>query len=235
MMISTEILAAQTASLLMSSRDLARLTGITHGEVKRLIKSLETAQRLSQPVTVSLYEHEGESRQEFLLNKRDSLLAVARLSPGFTADLLDRWQEKEKIAQLPDFTDPAEAARAWAEQFEQRRRAEQQLALSAPKAEFFDRFTEVNEALGFRQLCKMLKVKETDFRQFLLERNIMYREKYTLAPQKHHVQAGYFSFRTGTGENQHAFSQARFTAKGVKWVASLWAGHLASHPAGVAA
>ncbi|RAU33548.1 MULTISPECIES: phage antirepressor KilAC domain-containing protein [unclassified Pantoea] len=235
MMISTEILAAQTASLLMSSRDLARLTGITHGEVKRLIKSLETAQRLSQPVTVSLYEHEGESRQEFLLNKRDSLLAVARLSPGFTADLLDRWQEKEKIAQLPDFTDPAEAARAWAEQFEQRRRAEQQLALSAPKAEFFDRFTEVNEALGFRQLCKMLKVKETDFRQFLLERNIMYREKNTLAPQKHHVQAGYFSFRTGTGENQHAFSQARFTVKGVKWVASLWAGHLASHPAGVAA
>lgn len=65
MMISTEILAAQTASLLMSSRDLARLTGITHGEVKRLIKSLETAQRLSQPVTVSLYEHEGESRQSF--------------------------------------------------------------------------------------------------------------------------------------------------------------------------
>ena len=55
MMISTEILAAQTVSLLMSSRDLARLTGITHGEVKRLIKSLETAQRLSQPVTVSLY------------------------------------------------------------------------------------------------------------------------------------------------------------------------------------
>jgi len=52
---------------------------------------------------------------------------------------------------------------------------------------------------------------------------------------QHHVQAGYFSFRTGTGENQHAFSQARFTAKGVKWVASLWAGHLASHPAGVAA
>ncbi|QDY44064.1 phage antirepressor KilAC domain-containing protein [Candidatus Pantoea soli] len=235
MMIATESLSALNASLLMSSREIARLTGITHGEVKRLIKSLETAQRLSQPVTVNLYEHEGEQRQEFQLNKRDSLLAVARLSPGFTAELLDRWQEREKFTQLPDFTNPAEAARAWAEQFEQRRAAEQQLAVSAPKAEFFDRFVDVHEPLGFRQLCKMLKVKETDFRQFLLERNIMYRDKGVLAPQQHHLKAGYFALRCGVGENQHAFSQARFTAKGVKWVASLWAGHLASRPDGVAA
>ncbi|RPD94689.1 hypothetical protein BBB56_20370 [Candidatus Pantoea deserta] len=235
MMFSTENLSALNASVLMSSREIARLIGITHGEVKRLIKSLETAQRLSQPVTINLYEHEGEMRQEFCLNKRDSLLAVARLSPGFTADLLDKWQEREKVAHLPDFTNPAEAARAWAEQFEQRRAAEQQLALSAPKAEFFDRFVEVTDSLGFRQLCKMLKVKEPDFRQFLLERNIMYRDKGTLTPQHHHMQAGYFTLRSGTGENQHAFSQARFTAKGVKWVASLWAGHIATQHKGVAA
>lgn len=137
MMFSTENLSALNASVLMSSREIARLTGITHGEVKRLIKSLETAQRLSQPVTINLYEHEGEMRQEFCLNKRDSLLAVARLSPGFTADLLDKWQEREKVAHLPDFTNPAEAARAWAEQFEQRRAAEEQLALSAPKGGIF--------------------------------------------------------------------------------------------------
>ena len=235
MMISTESLAALNATLLMSSREIARITGITHGEVKRLIKSLETAQRLSQPVTVNHYEHEGETRQEFQLNKRDSLLAVARLSPGFTAELMDRWQEREEFTHLPDFTNPAEAARAWAEQFEQRRAAEQQLALTAPKAEFFDRFVDVHESLGFRQLCKMLKVKEPEFRQFLLERNIMYRDKGALTPQQHHLQAGYFALRSGMGENQHAFSQARFTAKGVKWVASLWAGHVAARPNGVAA
>ena len=49
------------------------------------------------------------------------------------------------------------------------------------------------------------------------------------------MQAGYFTLRSGVGENQHAFSQARFTAKGVKWVASLWAGHIATQPKGVAA
>lgn len=123
-MISTEHLNSLNQSVTMSSREIARMIGISHGEVKRLIKSLETAQRLSQPVTVSLYEREGEMRQEYWLNKRDSLLAVARLSPGFTAELLDNWQEREKTAHLPDFTNPAAAARAWAEQFEQRQAAE---------------------------------------------------------------------------------------------------------------
>ncbi|UQY42577.1 phage antirepressor KilAC domain-containing protein [Mixta hanseatica] len=236
MMISTESLNALHQSVTMSSREIAEMTGNTHGEVKRLIKSLETAQRLSQPLISWDYDADGATRQEYRLNKRDSVLAVARLSPAFTAEALDRWQEREKMAHLPDFTNPAEAARAWAEQFEQRQKAEQQLALFAPKAEFFDRYVTVEEeSLGFRQVCKMLKVKEPDFRQFLLERHIMYRMNGTLTPHQQHINAGRFTLRSGVGENQHAFSQARFTAKGVKWVASLWAGHIASQPKGAAA
>ncbi len=222
-------------SVTMSSREIATLTGITHGEVKRIIKSLETAQRLSQPLVVNQFEREGESYQEYLLNKRDSLLAVARVSPGFTANVLDWWQEREQRAEIPDFTNPAAAARAWAEQYKQRQAAEQQLAITLPKAELFDHLIQVEDSLGFRQVCKMLKVKEPEFRQFLLERNIMFRANGTLTPPPHHMQAGYFTLRSGVGENQHTFSQARFTARGVKWVANLWAGHLSSQPKSVAA
>nr|WP_318382410.1 phage antirepressor KilAC domain-containing protein [uncultured Enterobacter sp.] len=235
MMIPNESLNSLEQSAAMSSREIAVLTGTTHGEVKRIIMSLETAQSLSQPVSVGLFERDGESYQEFFLNKRDSLLTVARLSPAFTAQALDRWQAREQSVGLPDFTNPAAAARAWAEQFEQRQKAEQQLAATAPKAAFFDSFVQVDDSLGFRQLCKMLKAKEPAFRQFLLERNIMYRVNGTLTPQLYHQQAGYFTVRAGMSENQHAFSQARFTAKGVKWVASLWAGYLACQPKGAAA
>lgn len=235
MMITFDSQRTLDQSSLMSSREIATLTGITHGEVKRIINGLETAQRFIQPVTVSLYEREGETYQEFFLNKRDSLLAVARLSPGFTAETLDRWQEREKRDNLPDFTNPATAARAWAEQYEQRQIAEQRLALSVPKAEFFDRYVQVEDSLGFRQLCKMLRAKEPEFRQFLLERNIMYRVNGVLTPHHHHAQAGYFTLRSGVGENQHTFSQARFTAKGVKWIASLWAGYLATQSRSAAA
>ncbi|VYU78212.1 phage-associated protein [Metakosakonia massiliensis] len=228
MVIPFETLNSQERLPTISSREIAKLTGIAHSEVKRMVKSLETTQRLSQPVMTNLYEREGEMRQEFLLNKRDSLLTVARVSPGFTAELLDRWSERERSISLPDFTNPAAAAHAWAEQYEKRQRAEEQLAITLPKAEFFDAFVKVDEALGFRQLCKMLKAKEPEFRQFLLERNIMHRANGALMPSQHHIQAGYFTVHGGVGENRHTWSQARFTAKGVKWIASLWAGHLAS-------
>lgn len=224
-------LNSQNQSATMSSREIATLTGVPHNEVKRMVKSLETAQRLSQPVAINEYEREGEMRQEFMLNKRDSLLTVARISPGFTAEMLDRWQEREKQISLPDFTNPAAAARAWAEQYERRQQAEEQLALFAPKAEFFDAYIKVDEALGFRQLCKLLKAKEPEFREFLLERNIMQRANGALTPAHHHIQAGYFTVHGGTGENRHTWSQARFTARGVKWIAGLWAGHLSSRPA----
>jgi len=228
MVIPVETFQSSGQIATISSREIAKLTGIAHTEVKRMVQSLETAQRLSQPVTTSLYEREGETRQEFLLNKRDSLLTVSRISPGFTAAMLDRWQEQERNVNIPDFTNPAAAARAWAEQYEKRQRAEEQLALWAPQAAFFDQFVQVKESLGFRQLCKILKAKEPQFREFLLERNIMQRVGGNLVPPQHHIDAGYFTLHSGVGENQHSWSQARFTARGVKWVAGLWAKHLSS-------
>ncbi|MFZ3192080.1 MAG: hypothetical protein WA154_02600, partial [Moraxellaceae bacterium] len=45
------------------------------------------------------FEHRGNTYKCFLLNKRDSLVVVARLSPEFTAAVVDRWQELE-AAQL---------------------------------------------------------------------------------------------------------------------------------------
>jgi phage antirepressor YoqD-like protein len=38
-----------------------------------------------------------------------------------------------------------------------------------------------------------------------------------------HIDAGGFEVKTGTSAtSNHAFSQARFTAKGVRWIGGLW-------------
>ncbi|TKI06659.1 phage antirepressor KilAC domain-containing protein [Martelella alba] len=232
MMISAEKFEPLHPSVSMSSRELATLVGVSHSEVARLIKSLETSRSLSQPLRPVECPHGGEIRREYPLNKRDSLLVTARLSPSFTALVLDRWHERERRLNLPDFTNPAEAARAWAGEYERRRQLEQRVAAITPKADFFDRYVVVEQALGFRQVCKLLKVKEADFRQFLLERQIMYRLSGTLTPHRQHLEAGRFEMHTGTSQNRHAFAQARFTAKGVKWVAELWAEHLTRAPKG---
>jgi phage antirepressor YoqD-like protein len=45
-----------------------------------------------------------------------------------------------------------------------------------------------------------------------------------LTPYGQHQDAERFDVKTGTSEtNGHAFSQARFTPKGVQWIAGIWA------------
>ncbi|WP_010323650.1 Rha family transcriptional regulator [Marinobacterium stanieri] len=113
----------------MSSREIADLTGRRHDQVLRTARDL-VAQGVTQSVE-TLYRHEqnGQQYPEHRLDRRDSMVLVARLSPEFTARVVDRWQELEQQVsnsyQLPDFNNPAAAARAWADQVEQN----QQLAL----------------------------------------------------------------------------------------------------------
>lgn len=66
MMISTSKLSLLQPAVMMSSREIAQMIGITHGEVKRFIKSLETTQRLSQPLAVGLYELEERCARSFV-------------------------------------------------------------------------------------------------------------------------------------------------------------------------
>jgi phage antirepressor YoqD-like protein len=42
------------------------------------------------------------------------------------------------------------------------------------------------------------------------------------AEQAEQIDAGRFVVKTGSADNGHAFSSARFTAKGVEWVSELW-------------
>lgn len=127
---------------------------------------------------------------------------------------------------LPNFSNPADAARAWADQFESRLIAEEALAIAAPKAEFVDRYVVADGSMSFRQVAKLLSANERKFRQMLLDKGVMYYLGGALTPYQQHIDAGRFEVKTGTSErNQHAFTQARFTAKGVQWVAGVWAAY----------
>ncbi len=127
------------------------------------------------------------------------------------------------IATLPDFSNPAAAARAWAEQFELQQAANQALAIAAPKVEFVDKYVESTGLKGFRQTAKLLGANEARFREFLLDKKIMYRMGGEWQTYSAHINAGRFDVKTGTSEGGHAFNQTKFTPKGVTWVAGLWA------------
>lgn len=216
------------ATATMSSREIADLVESEHDDVKRSMERLaargvitlpplaEVSNPRSGPRTISVYR----------VNKRDSYVVVAQMSPEFTARLVDRWQELEAQTApvLPQTM--AQALRLAAEQAEQMEQQQAALALAAPKVEFVDRYVLADGAKGFREVAKLLRANEVDFREFLASRKIMYRLGTAWTARQNHIDAGRFVVKTGVAShNDHAFASTKFTPKGVQWVAGEWAKH----------
>jgi len=209
--------------LTMSSREIAELVGSRHDKVKQSIDRLVERGVISQPpVGDGPKSGNGVVVQEYLVCKRDSFIVVAQLSPEFTARLVDRWQELETM-QAPALPKSfADALRLAADQQEQIEQQAQQLAIAAPKAEFVDRYVESSGLKGFRQVAKLLGIKENLFRAFLVEHKIQYQIGGDWVPYAVHIDAGRFEVKTGTAEhNDHAFTSAKFTPRGIEYVARL--------------
>lgn len=214
----------------MSSLDISELLGSRHDSVKRTIETLASKGVIEFPQSVEIktatkptvaFVFSGEQ------GKRDSIVVVAQLSPEFTAALVDRWQELERGApKLPNFNNPAESARAWAEQFEANQCAQQKLIEAQPKVDFVDRYVLSDNCFGFREVCKKLHANESRFREFLLSHGVMYYLGGKMTAKQIHIDAGRFKVMTGVAsQNNHAYVQPKFTTKGVEWIAGEWAKH----------
>ncbi|MCV6612422.1 MAG: Rha family transcriptional regulator [Amphritea sp.] len=119
--------AIQTCNdrMVMSSKEIAELVGSRHDKVKQSIERLATRGAIQLPPLGNVTNGQGQSVSVYQICKRDSYVIVAQLSPEFTARLVDRWQELEaqvaaQSVVLPNFNNPAEAARAWADEVDQK-------------------------------------------------------------------------------------------------------------------
>lgn len=118
----------------------------------------------------------------------------------------------------------AQALRLAADQADQIERQQATLAIAAPKAAFVDQYVQSTGLKGFRQVAKLLEVKENWFREFLADRKIMYRLGGEWTPCAPHLDAGRFKIKAGASPaNGHAFNEAKFTPKGIEWIAGLMA------------
>ncbi|MEQ5184366.1 phage antirepressor KilAC domain-containing protein [Providencia alcalifaciens] len=207
----------------MNSLEISELVESRHDKVKQSIERLAKRSVIQLPPMGEVRNHLNQVVAVYQINKRDSYVIVAQLSPEFTARLVDRWQELESQKPLIPQTLP-EALRLAADLAEQKQIVEQQLAIAAPKAEFVDRYVQATGLLGFRETSKLLKVKENFFRDFLISKRIMYKLAGKLTPYSEHLEAGRFDVKTGENQvNGHAYTQVKFTPKGIQWIAGLLA------------
>ena len=232
---------ASQSPITMSSRDIAELTGKTLSHVNRdVLNMLEELYPGVNPkvddydfigVFVKRTEYNGRNIiSEILLNKEHTECLITGYSVMLRMKVIRRLHELEQqtaIASLPNFNNPVEAARAWADQVEQKQlalenleKAENEIRLSAPKAQFVDAYVESEGNFGFREVAKILGIKESVLREYLLDNDIMYRLKGKLTGRAYHITQGRFVTKTGTNDSGNTFSQTKFTPKGLYWLAN---------------
>ncbi|MEG0603758.1 MAG: Rha family transcriptional regulator [Acinetobacter sp.] len=149
--------------LTMSSRDIAELTGKEHKNVCRVIRDLISDGILDAQLEPLKFEYRGQWFDYYELSKRDSFVVVARLSPEFTAHIVDRWQELEQklnpVFNLPQ--DLPSALRALADTHEQLQKAqfEREIAVKT-KAHISDKKTATAMATASNAVQENTRLKD---------------------------------------------------------------------------
>ncbi|MEL4869618.1 phage antirepressor KilAC domain-containing protein [Pantoea agglomerans] len=208
----------------MSSREIAALVQSKHGDVKRSAERLNAAGLLTAPLAQFDFEHNGNVYQEYRFNKRDSLVLVARLSPEFTAAVVDRWQELENKSAIPQ-TLP-EALRLAADMAEQNAQLAHKVQQDAPKVAFVEHYVEAGGAKSLRETAKILNMPEKAMIDALLRDKVLFRQSGNLLPHALRQREGLFTVKTGTSDFGHAYTQTRVTPRGVEWIAQRYASEL---------
>ena len=197
--------------LTMTSREVSEFTGKRHRDVLRDIDNLLNA--LSADLRLGFKSNTykdvtGKENRMFVMDRDSTYCLVAGYDANARMKIIKRWQELEaQQITLPDFTKPAEAARAWAfeyERAEQHRlahvQAQQQLEVQAPAVAFHKQVTDNSETLlRIEEACALLKRKtgqdfnQTTWLRFLREQGIAkLQNKYSgIGPQTFVPKAAY--------------------------------------------
>lgn len=107
----------------------------------------------------------------YVFPKREAMLMAMSYSYEIQAVVYDAWEKAEKallkssIITLPNFLNPAEAAKAWAVEYEQKVESQKQLAIAQdmvaealPKIESFDLFMDCNKTFSVLEASKLLEI-----------------------------------------------------------------------------
>ena len=124
-------LSPAAVPLTMSSREIAELTGKDHGNVMRdiraMVDAISTDSNLNPCAKSTTYAgRDGRQYPQYELDKDTCLTLLLGYDAVARMKVVKRWQELEAAAApaLPNFSNPAEAARAWALEYEARQLAE---------------------------------------------------------------------------------------------------------------
>lgn len=206
----------------MSSREIAELTQSRHDNVKR------SMERLSSNGVISFTPMEeptiggGKPTTVYHVNKRNSYIVVAQLSPEFTAALVDRWQELENANQFRIPQSLPEALQLAADLAKQNEQVSRQLAIAAPKAEFADHISLAKKGVLLGQFAKTIGIGPNTIFRVLREMGVLMHSgsNYNM-PYQDFIDRGYFTIKQGAFELNSEIKISHtplITGKGEIWL-----------------
>ena len=213
----------------MSSREIAELVEARHNDVVATIERLFEKGLLRSSRKSRREATGGRPIDVYDLIERDTHLVVAGYSDEHRARVIDRWQELEAKAQQPAIPQTLpDALRLAADLAEQKARAEEALALAAPKAAALDRIAAIPEgSLCITDAAKALGKAPKAMFKWLQERQWIYRRpggSHWIAYQ-HRLQTGVLDHKittiTKNDGSEKIIEQVLVTAKGMARLSEL--------------
>lgn len=178
----------------MTSLEVANVCGKIHSDILKAIRKMEPAWEKVAQGKFSLGSYidaNGQERPCYILTKRETLFVATKFKDEERAKLILRWEELETkerttMTVLPDFTNPAEAARAWAQMYEQRqlesKRADeaesqvlelsQEIETMKPKVSYYDTILNNPSTVLITQIAQDYGMSAIAFNKTLYELGI---------------------------------------------------------------
>ena len=211
----------------MSSREIAKLTGKEHSNVKRdiavmvlqlnypdmLLKDcpvFDPSELKGHEIELSAYKHCGNSYDEFFLDQEYSLLLVSGYKVGLRQKIIKRWRELEE-QQAPKIPQTyGEALQLAADQAKQ-------LEEQAPKIAVYEQLADRKGDVSTTVLAKQLGVTAIKLNKFLRDQGV--KMQRLDAPK-----AGYQDYFNVISDvrNGHEFTQCLVTPLGQIEITKLW-------------
>ncbi|MFV1476135.1 phage antirepressor KilAC domain-containing protein [Serratia marcescens] len=229
-------LANNAGAVTMSSLEISTLVGSRHDSVKRTIERLADLGAITLPPTVekpttgrptTIYVFEGEK------GKRDSIVVVAQLSPEFTAKLVDRWQELERVLSRPTFdaaaalNDPEFLRTTLLTYSEKVIALEHKVVEMQPDVEALERIAKADGSMCITNAAKHLQVQPKALFKLMSENHWIYRRtggRAWLAYQDR-IQSGVLEHKVTTVSrsdgSEKVVEQVLVTAKGLAKLSKL--------------
>lgn len=201
----------------MSSREIATLCQKSHDNVLKLVRSLIEG-GIVKSTTPHQYTHpqNGQTYTEYLSDKRDSLVIVARLSPEFTAAVIDRWQELEQSNQIALPQTYLEALEALVVSEKAKQALEHQAKLDAPKVAHYNLVADRTNLINATQVASKLGMSAVVLNRYLDDLGV-----YNKAVKRNKRTFNLWFIERGLGQmvqTDTGFDQALFTHQGEAWV-----------------